>query len=146
MRLARDNDVVQTLAPDRSDQPFGKAILPRRGGCNRFVPNAHGSQSACDDGAIDPIAITDHVTRSAVPRKSLGDLVCDPLRCRVGCDVDPDEISAINPYNYEAIQQFEANGRDHEQIHGGNVRSVASQKGPPSLTWRSSLDHVLGDG
>jgi hypothetical protein len=29
MRLAQDNDVVQTLAPDRSDQPFGKAILPR---------------------------------------------------------------------------------------------------------------------
>jgi len=27
MCLARDNDVVQTLAPDRSDQPFGKAIV-----------------------------------------------------------------------------------------------------------------------
>jgi len=29
MRLAQDNDVVQTLAPDRSDQPFGEAILPK---------------------------------------------------------------------------------------------------------------------
>jgi hypothetical protein len=28
----------------------------------------------------------------------------------------------------------EANGLDQEQIHGGNVRSVVSQKGPPSLT------------
>ena len=28
MRLAQDNDVVHTLTPDRSDQPFGKAILP----------------------------------------------------------------------------------------------------------------------
>jgi hypothetical protein len=28
--LAQGNDVVQTLAPKRSDQPFGKAILPRR--------------------------------------------------------------------------------------------------------------------
>src|ERR1700681_1011393 len=34
MLLAQDNDVVQTLAPDRSDQPFGKAVLPRRGRCN----------------------------------------------------------------------------------------------------------------
>src|SRR6202022_1840155 len=76
MCLAQNNDVVQTLAPDRSDQPFGKAILPGRGRCNRFVPNAHGSQSACDDGAIDPIAITDHVTRSTVPRKRLGVLAC----------------------------------------------------------------------
>ena len=36
MRLAQDNDVVQTLTPDRSDQPFGKAILPGRGWRNRF--------------------------------------------------------------------------------------------------------------
>src|SRR5260370_6326654 len=106
MRLAQDNDVVQALAPDRSDQPLGKAILPRRGRCGRLVPDAHGSQSACDDGAIDPIAITDYVKRSTVPRKGLGDLACDPLRRRVGCDVDPDEIS---PYNHEAVQQFEAN-------------------------------------
>src|ERR1700756_5028235 len=106
MCLARDNSVIQTLAPDRSDQSFGKAILPRRSGCDRLVPNAHGSQSACDDGATDPIAITDHVTRSTVPRKSLGDLACDPLRCRVGCDVDPDEFSAMNPHNHEAYSSL----------------------------------------
>ena len=29
MRLAQDNDMVDALAPDRSDQSFGKAILPR---------------------------------------------------------------------------------------------------------------------
>src|ERR1700682_5234554 len=147
MSLAQDNDVVLTFTPDRSDQPFGNAILPRRGWCGRLVPDPHGAQSARHEAALNPIAITDHVTRSTAPRKSLSDLGCDPLRCRIGCDVDPDEISAINPYNHEAIQQFKANGRDHQQIHGGNVRSVASQKGPPSLTWRSTpLDDVLGDG
>src|SRR6195256_6212468 len=52
MFLAQDNDVVQTLAPERSDQPFGKAILSRRSWCDRLVPNAHGAQSACDDGTI----------------------------------------------------------------------------------------------
>jgi hypothetical protein len=29
MRLAKHDEMVDTLAPDRSDQPFGKAILPR---------------------------------------------------------------------------------------------------------------------
>jgi hypothetical protein len=38
MRLAQDNDVVHTFTPDRSDQPFGKAVLPRRGWCDRLVP------------------------------------------------------------------------------------------------------------
>ena len=28
MRLATDDCVIETLAPDRSDQPFGEAILP----------------------------------------------------------------------------------------------------------------------
>ena len=72
MRLAQDNDVVHTLTPDRSDQPFGKAILPRRGWCSRLVPDAHGAQSACDDGAVDPISIVNEIAlklwaRRAVP-------------------------------------------------------------------------------
>src|ERR1700726_4825544 len=90
--------VVQTLAPDRSDQPFGKSILPGRGWCGRLVPDAHGAQSACDDAAIDAVPIADQVVGSLIPRKGLGDLACDPLRRRIGRDVDPDEISAVNPY------------------------------------------------
>jgi hypothetical protein len=31
MRLTQDDEMIHALAPDRSDQPFGKAILPRRG-------------------------------------------------------------------------------------------------------------------
>src|ERR1700688_1113310 len=146
MRLTKNDDMIQALAADRPDQPFGKAILPRRGWCGRLVPDAHGTQSARDDNAIDSIPISDHIARSHVPGKSLGYLTCNPLRRRVGCDVNPDEISAIKPYNHEAVEHSEANGRDNEQIHGGNVRSVVSQKGPPPLAWWSSvLDHVLGD-
>ena len=40
MHLAQDNDVVHTFTPDRSDQPFDKAVLPRRGWCGRLVPDA----------------------------------------------------------------------------------------------------------
>jgi hypothetical protein len=29
MRFAQDNDVIQTFAPEHSEQPVGKAILPR---------------------------------------------------------------------------------------------------------------------
>src|ERR1700682_796954 len=80
MHLAQDNDVVHTFTPDRSDQPFGKAILPRRGWCGRFVPDAHGAQSACDDAAIDPVPIADEVARSLLPGKRLRYLTCNPFR------------------------------------------------------------------
>src|SRR5258708_5885349 len=86
MHLAQDNDVVHTLTPDRSDQPFGKAVLPGRGWCGRLVPDAHGAQSARDDAAIDPVAITDEVVRSLIPRKSLRYLTCTPFFPRICCD------------------------------------------------------------
>ena len=72
MLLAQDDKMIHTLAPDRSDQPFGKAILPRRGRRRRLVPDAHGAHSSCDDGAIDSIPIADQVARSLIPRKCLG--------------------------------------------------------------------------
>jgi hypothetical protein len=59
MLLAQDNDVVHTFTPDRADQPFSKAILPRRGWRNGLIADTHGTQSACDDGTIDAIAVSD---------------------------------------------------------------------------------------
>src|ERR1700738_4252565 len=124
MRLAQDNDVVQALAPDRSDQPLGKAILPRRGRCGRLVPDAHGAQSAVDDAAIDPIPIADEVTRSLIPRKCLRYLTCNPFGRRICCDVDPDQVSAVEPDDDEGIEQVETDSWNNEQVHGGNVRRV----------------------
>jgi hypothetical protein len=95
MHLAQDNDVVYTFTPDRSDQPFHKAILSRRGRCDRLVPDAHGAQSACDNAAIDPVAIADEVMGSLIPGKCLRYLTCNPFGHRICCDVDPDEVSAV---------------------------------------------------
>ena len=67
MRLDR---MIDTLAPDRSDQPFGIAILPRRGRSRRLVPDAQGAKSACDNGAIDTIPIADQVVRRVIPENA----------------------------------------------------------------------------
>src|SRR5882672_48781 len=146
MHLAEDNNVVQALAPDRSDQPFGKAVLPGRGWCGRLVSDAHGAQSACDNAAIDPISIADEVARSFIPRKCLRYLTCNPFCRWICCDVDPDEISAVEPDDDEGIEQVETDSRNNEQVHGGNVQRVIMQEGSPSLAGRRlSFDHVLGD-
>src|SRR6266704_3831418 len=114
MRLAQDDEMVHTLAPDRSDQPFGKAILPRRGWCGRLVADAHGTQSACDDRTVDAITVPDHVARSLVPGKCLRDLSRDPIGGRICCDIGPDEISATEPDDDESIEQVETDGRNNE--------------------------------
>src|SRR3984885_4839054 len=145
MDLAQDNDVVQTLTPDRSDQPFDKAVLPGRRWCGGPVPDAHGAQSAPDDVAIDPVAIADEVARSFIPGKCLRYLTSNPFGRRVGCDVDPDQVSAVEPDDDEGIEQVETDSWNNEQVHGSNVWRVVMQEGPPSLAGRPSFDHVLGD-
>src|SRR5258707_6712888 len=97
------------LASDRSDQPFGEAVLPRRAWGDRLVADAHGAQSVRDGSAIDAIPITNHVARRLSPRECFGDLACDPVRGRMGCDVDPDEVSAGQPNDDKGIEQVEAN-------------------------------------
>src|SRR6266852_7651254 len=146
MRLAQDNNVVHTLTPDRSDQPLGETILPGRGGRNRLVPDAHGAQSARDDAAIDLVAIADEVARSFIPRECFCDLPRNPFCGRMCRDADPDQFSAIQSHYDVGVEQVEANGRDHEQVHSGDILSMITQNGAPSLAWRpTSLDHVFGD-
>src|ERR1700680_2452275 len=146
MHLAQDNDVVHTLTPDRSDQPFGKAILPRRGRCGRLVPDAPGAQSARGDAAIDPVAIADEVVRSLIPRKRLRYLTCNPFCRRICCDVDPDEVSAVEPDNDEGIEQVETESLNNEQGDGGTSRRVVPQEVSPFLAGRPpSFAHLLGD-
>src|ERR1700743_911045 len=132
--------MVQTLTPDRSDQPFGKAVLPGGGRCNRLVPNAHGTQSAWDDRNVDAITVPDHVARSLIPRKCFSYLACNPFGRGICCDVDPDEVSPVEPDDDEGIEQVKTDSWDNEQVHSGNIWRVVMQEGsdPP-------LDHVFGD-
>src|SRR5207237_3645142 len=89
---------------------------------------------------------TDQVPRGLIPRERLRDLAGNPFCGRMGCDVDPDKVSAGQPDEDKDIEQIEANGRNNEQVHGGDVRCVDTQEGAPALGRRStSLDHVLRD-
>jgi len=114
VRLAQSDYVVDALASDRSDQPFGEAVLPGRAWGDGLVADAHGSQSVRDGGAVDPIPVADQAPRGLIPRECLRDLACDPVRSRMRRYIDPDKISAGQPNDDEGIKQIEANGRGKE--------------------------------
>ena len=94
--FAQNNQMVDALASDRSDHPFGEAVLPRRARGDGLVTDAHGSQSVHDGSAVHPIPITDQVARRLIPRECPGDLACDPFRGRMSCGIDPDKVSAAS--------------------------------------------------
>src|SRR5262245_6922674 len=79
--LAQDDKVIETFAPDRTDQPFSKAILPR---CtrHRLVPDAH---SANADIPVDAIMIADEIAWCFMPRECLSQLACNPFCGRILC-------------------------------------------------------------
>src|ERR1700684_3977317 len=130
----------------RRIDPISRSAKPGRGWCSRLVPEAHGAQSARDDAAIDPVPIADEVVRSLIPGKRLRDLTCNPFGRGICCDVDPDEVSAVEPDDDEGIEQVETDSWNNEQVHGGDVRRVVTQEGSPSLAGRRpSFDHVRGD-
>jgi hypothetical protein len=96
--------------------------------------------------AIDPVAIADEAVRSLIPGKCLRYLTCNPFVRRICCDADPDKVSAAEPDDDEGIGQVETDRWNNEQVHGGDVRSVVTQEGPPSLAGRPPpFDHVSGD-
>jgi len=85
--------MIHALAPDRSDQPFGRAILPRQGRRYRFVADARGAKSTGDNGAINLIPIANEVTsRSNWANDNSTFSVSRPsnsLACRKGATEEP---------------------------------------------------------
>ena len=45
------------------------------------------------------------------------------------CYVDPDKISARQPDDDESVEQLESDARNHEQVHGGDLRRVVEKEG-----------------
>jgi hypothetical protein len=70
-------------------------------------------------------------------------LAC-PFGRGICCDVDSDEVSAVEPDDDEGIKLVETDSWNNKQVHGGNVWRVVTQEGPPSLGgWPPPLDLYL---
>ena len=54
--LAEHDEVVETLPPDRADQPFDVSVLPRRSRSRWPITDAHALEASGDDLTIDRIA------------------------------------------------------------------------------------------
>jgi hypothetical protein len=145
--FAEGDDMVDALAADCSDQPLGKTVLPWRAWRNGLVADTHGSYSARDGSTVDPVAIADEVAWGLIPGEGFNNLLPDPFCRRVRGHIDPDKLSPSQPDNDQNVEQVKANGRNHEQIQGCDVRRVVTQEGAPALTrWITSRGHVFGDG
>ncbi len=55
--FVQDDDVVQTLAPDRADYPFDVRILPRGSGSRHDFLDAHGGNRGPEGRAVNAVSV-----------------------------------------------------------------------------------------
>jgi hypothetical protein len=93
-----DHDVIQALSTDRADQ-LCISVLPGRARRNWMVTNTHCCNTTDDGGAVDSIAISNEMVRRFIPRERLGELLGDPISCRMVGDGQRQEAPTLEPKN-----------------------------------------------
>src|SRR6266436_8736365 len=146
MPLAEDQDMIQALAPKRSDQTFSVWILPRRPRWRWAVANPHRPKSTREGLPVCAIIIAHQIGRRRVPRESLYDLLGQPLGSRIPSYRKPQQLSPSMAQNKKGKQTLEGQRWNHAEINCHNGLRVIAQECPPGLRWWSPMSHhVLGD-
>src|SRR5712692_8101613 len=117
VRFAEHDEVVESFATYRSDEPLNVAVLPRRAWRRGVIADPHCPNASGVCWAEGAVAISNRVTRCFVPGKRVSHLTCDPLGGRVVRHADAHQSPAGVANNDQAIEQLEGDGANHEQIN-----------------------------
>src|SRR6478672_6558016 len=93
MPLAENQDMIQTVTPERPDQALSIGILPGRPWGYRAVANSHRPDSPCERLPVSAIIVAHQIGRCRVPRECFHDLLRQPLRRRVPRHREPKQLS-----------------------------------------------------
>jgi hypothetical protein len=119
MRFAKDQEMVQALAPNAPDQSLDIGILPGRARRNRSVPNAHRPHPSREDRPIGFVVVAHQVSRRCIPWECLHDLSCQPLCCRLLRHREPQQLSpavANDPSKSVRLRLFSTCERRYEVL------------------------------
>src|SRR5947199_9941348 len=64
--FAKDKDLIQTLAPDRADEPLREGILPRAVRRGQDFNDSQALHTLPQDVAVDRVAIAEEIGRGGV--------------------------------------------------------------------------------
>ena len=93
--FAQDEDVIQTLAPDRANEPFREGVLPRTGGRGQDFSDSHALHALPERVTVDAVTIAEEIGRRGVVRERVHDLLGRPVRGGVFGHVEVDDTPAM---------------------------------------------------
>ncbi len=97
MSLVQNEEVVEALAADRSDNPFHERILPGRAWGDEDLANPHPLDSPRELIAVDRVSITEQEPWRRIVRERLDELPSCPGRRGMVGDVEVEECTAVMP-------------------------------------------------
>ncbi len=137
MALVENNDVIQTISPDRADDPFGERISPWAPRRRHDLLDAHRLQPRPKLLTVRPVPIANDVPWRRVPRKNLADLLRHPRCGRVCCNT---EVLDAPPFVAQATMKT---NRTANVAVGTTKKSVETRQ----PTWLSrNVRHVCDGG
>ncbi len=140
--------VVEALAPDGADQMFHKRILPRRTGRNELLFQAQGGGSRIELQPVNAVTITEEIAGWAAKGKSLGELLCGPLRRgRIGY-IEVKHLATFMGQNQEHVEHPEGGRWDGKKVHRNQLLSVVLEEASPGLVAAVAAGSgtILADG
>jgi hypothetical protein len=88
MPLAENDDMVQTLAPDRTDQALRERILPGASRSREHLSDAHPLHALAEGVPVDGVLIAQEIGWRGVVGESVHDLLSGPRSGRMRGDVE----------------------------------------------------------
>src|SRR6267143_4292869 len=89
--FAKDEDVIQTLAPDGADEPLREGVLPRAVRRREDFTDAHALHALPEDVTVDRVAIAEEIGRGGVVREGVNDLLGRPGRGGMLGDIEVED-------------------------------------------------------
>ena len=118
MPLAKDDDVIEAVAPDGADEPLRERILPRRLRRRENFADAQALHAPPEPLAVDLVAIAEEVGRRGVVREGVHDLLGRPSGSGMLGDVEVENAPAVVGEHDEDEEHPQAGAGDGEEVDG----------------------------
>ena len=121
MAFAQNEDMIETFAPDRADEPLGEGVLPRAVRRGQHFMDPHALHSMLERVTVDAVAIAEKIGRRAVLRERVHELLGGPGGGRMLGDVEVEDAPAVVGEHDEDEENAEPSGGHGEEIDRDQV-------------------------
>lgn len=158
MLFAEDEDMIEKLSSNWKNTSFWNSVLPRCSIWNYHGFYSHGLDEFFDLSREDAVPVKDEILGEWIELESLSQLLFHPLCCGVLRNIDMHNLSS-RMINYEEdVEDAEADGRHHQEVHGWICVTVIFRECAPGLlflfvwmfrsefseiSWNRSLFHIV---